>query len=658
MKKTLKVLLPVTIVAIVFAIVACGSQPARRDFTGSRAKTPMRAGTYTEVVKGNAPGLRVEVQLSTDRIIGIRAVEHSDTPIIAQAAFDAMIPAIISQQSIDVDVVVGATLSSAGIRLAVENAITAAGGNPNDFRVRVGPADPRHLSRAAIRNPNGTPRGPSRTPSRWDETFDIIVVGGGYAGAAAAYAAKTEGASTVLIEKMAFIGGNSQINGGVWAAYTSNRAAELQALRGVAPDTAEKHIEDTIAGGGNLPIRELVENFVWGSPWYLNKLFDWGLVVRPALTMPGGHFGFRTYTMGTEQGCDITNIQDRMLKEANVDVRLNHKMVRIYQDQSGKAVGIAVYTADGIKTIGARTAVILATGGFSDNVAMRDAQGSIFNLNDAVPTTNQIGITGEGILYAQEIGAGVIHMEHTQLYPFADPNTGVLDVWAVVPFSGPSSGIVYVDYKGERYVNEGAGRDVNAIGMMESGGFPTFAIMDQRIVNQGGFTSTETMSNGIGRGINRVFRADTLEELAALLQAQSFRSPSGVQGNVNIPAGALTATINRHNQYITARNDPDFNKEFRPSHLTIGQPPFYAIPQWPSVHHTMGGLAVNNRMQVQNRNGQIIPGLYAAGEITGGIHGTNRLGSNAGPDAAVNGHIAGYYAATGRVPDFLRERGR
>jgi fumarate reductase flavoprotein subunit len=391
---------------------------------------------------------------------------------------------------------------------------------------------------------------------------------------------------------------------------------------------------------------------VYGSPFYLNLMLDNGLQVRPSLTMPGGHYGFRTYTLEHEQGFDVTEVQKKLLVQSGVTVKLNTKLVRIYREGnlSGRVVGIAVYTVDGIKTIKANTAVILTTGGFSANVPMRLAQ--VPTLTDAMPTTNQISQTGEGIIYAQEIGANTMQQSYIQLYPFADPNTGVLDVWAVIPFSGPSSGVVYVDYKGERYVNEGERRDVNAKAAMDSGGFPAFCILDQKIVDQGGFTSQETVDRGIEMG--RVFKANTLEELAQQIAAHAYRSPSGVPGNVNIASGTLTRTIETHNGYIRARDDPDFHKVITNAHLTIDTPPYYAIPQWPSVHHTMGGLTVSPTLEVLDVFGQAIPNFFAAGEVTGGVHGTNRLGSNAGPDACVNGYIAGYYAVTGNLPDFIQ----
>ncbi|MDR1835289.1 MAG: FAD-dependent oxidoreductase, partial [Fusobacteriaceae bacterium] len=517
--------------------------------------TKMKAGVYHEEVKGNAFGFKVDVELTESGIKSVKVVSHNDTPGIAEAAIAIIPDAIVKNQSIGVDAVAGATLSSAAIRSAVRQAIVDAGGKPADFSKAVPVPG---LTRKEITDPEGTDRGPAAVPAKWDETYDVVVVGGGYAGMAASYAAQVKGAKTVLIEKMPFVGGNSQINGGVWAAYTSDLAEKLQKQYNLVPDTAEKHIEDTMKGGDMKSTLSLVKNMVYGSPFYLNLMLKNGLKVRESLTRPGGHYGYRTYTLEHEQGFDVMEVQKKLNKEVGVTTKLNTKVVRIYRDNGGKGkvVGVATYSPEGVKTIKAEKYVILATGGFSANLEFRTKY--VPELTKAYPTTNMLSQTGEGILYAQEVGAEIMQMDYIQLYPFANPNNGVLDVWAVIPFSGPSTGVVYVDYKGERYVNEGERRDVNAQAMINSGGFPCFCILDQEIIDKGGFTSQATINSGIEN--ERVFKADTLEDLAKEIAKRSYRSPSGQAGTVNIAPGKLTETIEKHNGYVTAKKDPDFNK--------------------------------------------------------------------------------------------------
>ena len=392
----------------------------------------------------------------------------------------------------------------------------------------------------------------------------------------------------------------------------------------------------------------LVKNMVYGSPFYLDMLFDNGLQVRKTLTRPGGHYGYRTYTTISGQGSDIVQVQKKMVEKAGVPIMVNTKMVTIYREKplSGRVVGIGVETKDGFKTMKATKAVILASGGFAGDVPMRSRY--VPMLTKELPTTNHVGATGEGITQAQAIGAEIMHMSYIQLYPFANPNGGVLDAWAVIPFSGPSSGVVYVDYKGERYVNEGERRDVCSNAAKNSGGFPTFCIMNEEIVKKGGFVTPEQLKSGMAA--DRIFKADTLEALAAEINKRTYEGKK-----VSIPGANLAATIAKHNGYVKNGSDPDFGKRIdKGIMMTIESGPYYAIPQWPSVHHTMGGLTITPKTEVRDIYGNVIPGLFAAGEVVGGIHGTNRLGSNAVADCCANGYIAGQYAATGTLPNFIK----
>jgi fumarate reductase flavoprotein subunit len=605
--------------------------------------TPMKPGVYRETVKGMHDGLVIEVTLSEKKIEKIVVVENHDTPGISAGAIEAVPDAIVAQQSLSVDIVSGATMTSRGILEAVAQAITAAGGKVEEFKKA------KAVSTEVSTTSGATEAAAEkRLPAAWDEEYDVVVVGGGFAGLAAAHSAATHGAKTVLVEKMPFVGGNSQINGGVYAAYTSKLAAGLQKKFNLVPDTAEAHIADTMKGGDYMSDIKLVKNMVYGAPFYLDMLLDNGLKVRESLTRPGGHYGYRTYTTINGQGSDIVEVQKKMCKAAGVETLVNTKMVKIYREGElkGRVVGIGVETKSGYKTIKAKKAVILCTGGFAANVEMRSKQ--VPTLTADLPTTNHVGATGEGIIIAQEIGANTMQMSYIQLYPFADPNNGVLDAFAVIPFSGPSSGIVYVNEWGKRYVNEGERRDVCAKAAQDTKGFPTFSIFGEEIYRKGGFITKEQLEAGIKA--DRIFVADSLEQLAKEINKRTYKGHS-----VNMDPAALAATIAQHNQYVRDLKDPDFGKRIdKGVMMTIEKGPYYAIPQWPSVHHTMGGLTITEKTEVQDIYGKVIPGLFAAGEVTGGVHGTNRLGSNAVSDCVSNGYIAGQMAATGTLPDFIK----
>jgi len=621
-----------------FALIACG-QSSTEVKTNSAVVSPMKAGVYTETVKGIHEGLVVEVTLTENTIKNVKIVEHKESDGVSDVALDTMPKRIVEAQSLAVDTVSGATYTSNGILAAVTAAIQEAGGKTDEFMNASAETAAADSERPALGSPS--------IPSKWDMSYDVVVVGGGFAGLAATHSAQNSGADTLLIEKMPFVGGNSQINGGVYAAYTSKIASDLQKKLKLVPDTAEKHIEDVMMGGDYQSDIQLVKNFVYGGPFYFNLLLDNGLKVRETLTRPGGHYGYRTYTTINGVGRDVVKVQIKMVEESGATVMVNTKMTQIYRDTKGegRVVGIRVETEDGVKNIEAKKGLIIATGGFAGNVEMRSKH--VPALTDALPTTNHVGATGEGIRMAQEVGANTLHMGYIQLYPFANPNTGNLDAYAVIPFSGPSSGIVYVDRYGKRYVNEGERRDVCSKAAQDTQGYSTFSIFDEKIVKYGGFIAPTQLADGLKN--DRIYKADTLEELAAEINKRPYQGHT-----IDMDGKDLVETIRIHNGYVENGADPDFGKVIdKGIMMTIDQGPFYAIPQWPSVHHTMGGLAITPRTEVQDFWGNVIPGLYAAGEAVGGIHGTNRLGSNAIPDSVSHGYIAGQVCATGNVPDFV-----
>jgi len=601
----------------------------------------MTPGTYVGHGAGFGESYEVEVVVDRDSIRSIRLVRQVPEPDhpspLLEAAVGKLSDEVVGEQSLAVDIVSGASISSRGLLEAIADAVQQAGADPGDFA--------REVTRAVQEEAPRPRLGSPKLPERWDLAYDIVVVGSGFAALAAAHRAAQLGARTVIIEKLPMVGGNSLINGGQYAAYTSSIAAELQRKLHLEPDTAERHIHDTLVGGDNLGDPRLVRNFVYGSPFYLDILLENGLKVLQSLTRPGGHYGYRTYTTEHGVGAEIVQIQKTLCEKAGVEFLLDAKMTQIYREETGegRVVGIRAGTKEGAKAIAAGKAVVLATGGFSANVAMRSRQ--VPFLTADLPTTNQPGATGEAISMAEEIGANTTQMDEIQLYPFADPDTGALDRYAVIPFSGPSSGVVYVDVNGHRYVNEGERRDVCAKAAQNSGGFPTFCIFNQAIVDNGGFITPGQLADGLR--VERIFKADSLEGLSQLINGHTYKDRA-----VHVSGDTLAQTIATHNGYVRERADPDFWKVIDEQMLTMDGGPYYAIPQWPSVHHTMGGLTITEKTEVLDIWEKVIPGLLAAGEVTGGVHGTNRLGSNAVADCCVHGYIAGQMAATGTTPDF------
>jgi fumarate reductase flavoprotein subunit len=250
-------------------------------------------------------------------------------------------------------------------------------------------------------------------------------------------------------------------------------------------------------------------------------------------------------------------------------------------------------------------------------------------LVEAFNCTNHKGATGETIRYSQAIGADTLQMNFIQLYPFAEPETGILDTPAVYPFNGPGYGIVYVSKAGKRFVNELERRDVCAFAQINLGPNmkPSYSIFNEAmVIPMGG--SMEEVAAGLAKG--RFVKADTIAELAQKL---------------GLPPDAVVDTINKHNKYLEESKDPEFGKPITKAMIPMVKGPFYGLAQWPAVHHCMGGLRINPDARVVDIFGAVIPGFYAAGEVTGGVHGSNRLGSNAIPDAVTFGRVAGRNAA-------------
>ncbi len=378
---------------------------------------------------------------------------------------------------------------------------------------------------------------------------------------------------------------------------------------------------------GELPKKIVVNGATDALNWMIE---EGGAQIRPTVTRAGGHSAYRTHAAVAGVGREYTEALRKIAEKRGAKIRLETEVTWIWRkdaDPASPVLGVEVKRGRKVSNIKIGKALVLASGGFSRDIKMRLAHNPM--LVAEFNCTNHRGATGEMIRFAQAIGADTLELNFIQLYPFAEPESGILDTPAVYPFNGPGYGIVYVNKAGKRFVNELERRDVCAFAQIELGPTmkPTWSIFsDEMVLKMGG--SKEEVEAGLAKG--RFVKADSIAELA---------------GKLGIPADALVETITRHNKYLEEGKDPDFGKPITKVMIPMVKGPFYAVAQWPAVHHTMGGLRINNRAQVIDVFGEVIPRLYAAGEATGGVHGSNRLGSNAIPDCVVFGRIAGTNAA-------------
>lgn len=425
--------------------------------------------------------------------------------------------------------------------------------------------------------------------------------------AAAMQAVQNGATNVVILEKMPQTGGNTiRTTGGMNAAAT-----ELQATEGIE-DSVELMIEDTMKGGKNLNDPELVkvlaEKSADGVKWVTENGGDLSEV-----GMFGGASVKRIHkpTGGSAVGPMLVKMFNENMDKLNIPVLLETKADQIIVED-GKIAGVKASNKDGEFTIDCK-AVVLATGGFAGNAEM------VVEYNPALTgfgTTNHAGATGDGIAMAKELGAQLVDIEQIQTHPTVHPETQTMYTEAV-----RGNGAILVNKEGKRFVNELLTRDVVSEAILAQTDKESYIVFDQKV--RDGLSAIEKY---ISAGI--IYEADTIEGLAE---------------QIGVDATALKATMDTYAGYQAAGNDAEFGRESMEEPLTTAK--YYAGLCAPAVHHTMGGVKINTNTEVLKEDGSSIPGLFAAGEVTGGVHGANRLGGNAVTDIVVFGRIAGENAA-------------
>ena len=552
------------------------------------------AGEYEGVGQGKMGDIKVKVTVSDTAIENVEVLEQSETPEFADQAFATMIPAFPVMQTVyGVDDVSGATVSSHGIKEAVADALSAAG------------CDARTLIASGADAP--APESAEGGEGASEELqADIVVIGAGGAGMTAAIQAVQDGATDVIIlEKMPMTGGNTtRSTGGLNACGTSYQEAE-----GIE-DSVELMVEDTMKGGHDLNDKELVTTMAENSA----AAVDWVNEIGGDLSVVGMFGGASVKRIHRPSdtsavGPMLVSALNNKIAELGIPVLLNTTANEIVTDEDGKVTGVKATDASGNEVTYNCTAVVLATGGFGANAEMvTEYKPELAGFG----TTNHSGATGDGIKMALELGAGLVDMEQIQTHPTVNPDTQTMYTEGV-----RGNGAILVNKEGKRFVNELETRDVVSAAILEQTDGQCYMVFDQAVRD-----SLAAIETYINQGI--VTEADTPEALGEAI---------GVDG------AALAETLAAYAEYQAAGEDKDFGRESMEVPLT--QPKYYAALCAPAIHHTMGGVKINTNAQVLREDGTEIMGLYAAGEVTGGVHGGNRLGGNAVTDIVVFGRIAG-----------------
>ena len=555
-----------------------------------------KEGTYVGEAKGYRGEVKVEVKTSKNKIEEVKVIKNTDTPIISEAAAKKIPEQIVKYQSLRVDGVSGATGTSRALTSAVRNALKNSG------------ADLKELNKKPVIE--------SKKLVKETQKKDVVVIGAGGAGLVAAIEAKNNGAKNVIVlEKMAFAGGNTLISGGEYAAPNN----WVQVKKGLK-DSNDTFYNDILKGGDNEGdpklVRVLADNALSGAEW-LKDYIDMTFEDRQMFF--GGHSVERSLVPLGATGVEMISKLLAKAEELNIPVLYETPAVELIVDK-GRVTGVKALSEDKEYTFLAEDGVILASGGFGSNLEMRVKYNK--DVDENILSTNTVGITGDGITMAEKIGAQLEDMPFIQTYPTCDPISGALLYFGDVRLVG---GSILVNQEGKRFVEELERRDVISMAIKNQTGNAAYQFCDEAQVKLSGVAEHHADEMNYLFNNKLLVKANTIKEAADFFE---------------IDAAELEKTVEKYNQYAKDGKDLEFNKRGKLTPFEA-KGPFYIMKAVPAVHHTMGGVKIDENARVINTKGEIIKGLYGAGEVTGDIHGTNRLGSDAIADITVFGRIAG-----------------
>ncbi len=590
-------------VACLTALFAAGAATAIQAAEPVKtAPSTFKPGTYTATVNGHNAPITVVVTVGKDRIEKIDTSKNLETIGVGRVALQLMTDKILRYQSLGVDAITGASMSSLALLNGVEQCLKQAGG------------DIDKLTEQVEQHPAGT------------KTYDadVVVIGGGGSGLATAIAAHQAGAKKVIVvEKLGYVGGSTNVSEGALNAVDDKR----QKAQGIE-DSFQKFYEQTMKGGHNKGNPELVKYLTQNSIKSVEWLESLGVKFKDEIGTATGALWQRSHYPATPSGNTYIRSFEEVIKGTNgaIEVLTDTQATDLLQDK-GRITGVTAKHFGQKVILNAKDGVVIATGGFGANIKLRQEVNTgvwkSVKLDNSIGCTNiQKAAQGEGLMIAKKHGADVIDLDDIQIHPCGTPGTGLMEN---IRTSGRNR--IFVNVDGDRFVNEGAARDVLA-GAIFAQPKSTYYVVVNKVrypsrdwVDANGATIRDMVALG------SVIEANTLEELAQ---------------KTGMNADKLKASIDNYNKIVKGEmKDPLGFKADNKADTTLTEGPWYACKKVPTVHHTMGGLKINVNAQVIDVNGKVIPGLYAAGEVTGGIHGSNRLGGNAIADIMTFGRTAG-----------------
>lgn len=565
MKKRFISTLSIYCVAVIAALVLI------LNFTKAPA---LQDGVWAGTGNGRNGDIQVSVTVKGGKIIAGKVVSEDETDFAKPAAQEIIDQAVGKGHIKSYDAVSGATITSNGTAEAIKNALAKASGKSEKA--------------AEVKNGN----------------CDIVIIGAGGAGLAAAIEGVQNGAKVIVLEKMGVAGGNTtSATGGLNAAET-----KIQKELGIE-DTKEQFYADTMKGGYNKNDPALVRKMVDKAAETVDWLMSFGVDLSDVGKMAGST-NKRTHRPqgGAAVGAHMVSVMEAEALKIGVDLRKNSKVIDIIKEEN-KPAGVVVETNGQRYTIAAK-AVIIATGGFGANPDMVVKYKPEL---EGFGTTNHKGATGDAFAWIEKFGGALTQMDEIQTHPTVVPGNGLMITEAV-----RGNGAIMVNREGNRFCSEMATRDV----------------MSKAILNQTGKTAYLVFDMGVRKSLKAI---EGYVKQGLLTEGET---PEALAQKLGIPAESFASTIASYNQIQASGNDAEFGRKASEMPRPLTEGPYYAVEVGPAIHHTMGGIKITPNAEVLDTNGNVIPGLYAAGEVTGGVHGGNRLGGNAVADICVYGKIA------------------
>ena len=628
---------------VILAGILCAVLLGIRSWTTEQAKkvdAPDTAKTQKVTVAGFGGDMTLEVTADAEKVYGVNVLSNSETQGIGSKAVEALPALMVEKQSFNVDGIAGATVSSTALRTGVEQAIKEMGFSTEKFST-----------------PSG---GSSNAEPAKDQNLeaDVVVIGAGGAGMISAITAADLGKSVVILESQAMVGGNSiRATGGMNAAATKwqneNSFEEGAGVEKTLATAAEKYSDndtitalaekvkeqyaayqanpegyfdsvelmelDTMVGGKGKNDPSLVKVLAEQSAPAIDYLEKLGMTIHNVGSF-GGASVKRIHRPVDENGKVIAVgsymipiLEENLNKRDKITLLTSVTAEEITKSEDGKISGVKAKGSSGNSVEVKAPVVIVATGGFAANMEMVEKyQPSL----KGYMSTNAPGALGQGITMAEAIGADTVDMDQIQIHPTVTTNDAHLITEGL-----RGDGAILVNQEGLRFTDEVGTRDAVSKAEIEQTNSQVYLVIDNKMVEksaviQGYIKSGYTVSG---------------EDAKSLAKA------------MGVPEEAFEKTLSEWNESVAKKEDAAFGRTSFAAPLDTA--PFYAIKVTPGVHHTMGGLRINGVTEVLDKAGNAIPGLFAAGEVTGGVHGANRLGGNAVADFSVFGKIAGESAA-------------